>query len=67
MNNLDYCTTETRLEIEKVLNSSSTTFWLKEALQKCLTRDCVDAADDTELLCSLINKVYTDIVKGGKK
>ena len=41
-------------EVQAVLASPSTSFWLKDALQAALQRDPVDAANDAELLASLL-------------
>ncbi len=43
-------------EIREVLNSPVASSWLKEALGRALERDCVDAANDAEVLLDLLNK-----------
>lgn len=43
-------------EINEVVGSSSTTHWLRQALQSALTRDCVDAANDAEHLSDLLSR-----------
>lgn len=40
--------------IKEVLESQSTSYWLKNALNSALDRDCVDAAHDAELLADLL-------------
>ena len=35
---------------EQILNDPACSFWLKEALEKSLTRDPVDALNDSETL-----------------
>jgi hypothetical protein len=41
--------------IERVLSDPAASFWLKEALRSALTRDPVDAANDAEILFSLLD------------
>ena len=43
-------------EISAVVGSLSTTYWLRQALQSALTRDCVDAANDAEQLSDLLSR-----------
>ncbi|POA78598.1 hypothetical protein [Pseudomonas sp. DP16D-R1] len=51
-------------EIREVLNSPVASNWLKEALGKALERDCVDAANDAEVLMDLLNKRCEEAFKG---
>lgn len=51
-------------EIREVLNSPVASNWLKEALGKALERDCVDAANDAEVLIDLLNKRCEEAFKG---
>lgn len=39
---------------DQILNNPAASFWLKEALQKALTRDPVDALNDAETLTSVL-------------
>jgi hypothetical protein len=39
-----------------VLDSPATSFWLKNALRSAITRDCVDAANDAEILYALLRR-----------
>jgi hypothetical protein len=41
-------------EIRAVIASPGTSFWLRKALEEALTRDCVDAANDAELLSEIL-------------
>ena len=41
-------------EITAVLACPTTSFWLRQSLEQALTRDCVDAANDAELLSKLL-------------
>lgn len=41
-------------EIQKVLTSPGTSYWLRQALEQALDRDCVDAANDAEYLSDLL-------------
>lgn len=43
-------------DAQEILASPSASFWLKEALQAALQRDPVDAANDAELLASVLAK-----------
>lgn len=51
-------------EICEVLKSPVASSWLKEALGKALERDCVDAANDAEVLLDLLNKRCEEAFKG---
>lgn len=39
---------------DQILNDPASSFWLKEALQKALTRDPVDVLNDAEILTSVL-------------
>lgn len=39
---------------DQILNDPAASFWLKETLQKALTRDPVDALNDAETLASVL-------------
>ncbi|MBB4517396.1 hypothetical protein [Paraburkholderia fungorum] len=41
-------------QIQQVIDSPSTSFWLKAALRALLERDALDAARDAELLAELM-------------
>lgn len=41
-------------EIRAVIASPVTSFWLRKALEDALTRDCVDAANDAEVLSEIL-------------
>ena len=43
-------------EIQAVLSNPGTSDWLKCSLEKAIHRDCVDAANDAELLHDLLNR-----------
>ena len=42
--------------VEQLMESRSVSFWLKNALTAALDRDCVDAANDAELLAKVLAK-----------
>ena len=42
------------VHISHVLNSPTTSYWLKSALRSALNRDCVDAAHDAEVLAQVL-------------
>lgn len=41
-------------DADAILSSPDTSTWLKDALRAALERDPVDAANDAELLCSVL-------------
>lgn len=43
-------------DVDEILASPSVSFWLKDALRSALQRDPVDAANDAELLASILAK-----------
>ncbi len=45
---------EVKQEIQRVVDSPCTSFWLKEAFEVLLQRDCLDAARDAEVLAHLL-------------
>ena len=47
---------EISAEIEAILSSPATSGWLRDNLSKALERDCVDAANDAELLSNLLSR-----------
>jgi len=40
--------------IEEVLNDFAASYWLKDALRAAKTRDCLDAANDAEMLALIL-------------
>lgn len=48
--------------IQDVLNDPSASYWLKDALQSSLSRDPIDAANDTELLARLLSQRSQDVL-----
>ena len=65
---IDPATMETTGEVEKQINriidSPSTSFWLKDAFKELMQRDCLDAAGDAELLGSLLGRRAELILRG---
>ena len=65
---IDPATMETTGEVEKQINriidSPSTSFWLKDAFKELMQRDCLDAAGDAELLGSLLGRRADLILRG---
>jgi hypothetical protein len=49
--------------ISEVLASPTTSYWLKDALRTALNRDCVDAANDAEVL-AVILRTYANQTLG---
>lgn len=49
-----YHATAATPDMQEILTSPGTSFWLKEALQAALQRDPVDAANDAELLALVL-------------
>ena len=58
-------TAEVEEQIGRVVDSPSTSFWLKDAFEVLLQRDCLDAARDAELLASLLT-ARAKLILGGK-
>lgn len=42
--------------LQQVLASPTTSYWLKNALRSAVVRDCVDAANDAEILYALLKR-----------
>jgi hypothetical protein len=49
--------------IEAVLEDPAASFWLKAALRSALSRDPVDAANESELLARLLDRWCRDILE----
>jgi hypothetical protein len=49
-----YHATPAALDVREILASPSTSFWLKDALLSALQRDPIDAANDAEVLASVL-------------
>lgn len=41
-------------EIQSVISAPTTSGWLRRSLEQALSRDCVDAANDAEVLYELL-------------
>jgi len=65
---IDPATMQTTGEVEKQINriidSPSTSFWLSDAFRELMQRDCLDAANDAELLGSLLGRRAELILRG---
>lgn len=48
--------TDIELDIDRVRNDPSASFWLKRTLDAALTRDPVDAASDAEILADILKR-----------
>ena len=57
-------TGEVEKQINRIIDSPSTSFWLSEAFTALMQRDCLDAARDAELLGSLLGRRAELILKG---
>jgi hypothetical protein len=51
-------------EIEKILQDPAASDWLKASLRSALSRDPVDAANDSELLALLLKRRCRRILSG---
>lgn len=45
-----------RPTIQEVLSDPAASYWLKNALTSALSRDCIDAAADADLLSALLTE-----------
>lgn len=52
------------IDENELLNSASTSFWLKNAILATQQRDVVDALRDTEVLLAVLNARFSDINDG---
>ena len=58
-------TGEVEKQINRIIDSPSTSFWLSDAFRELMQRDCLDAARDAELLGSLLGR-RADLILRGK-
>jgi len=54
-------------EIDEVFADPATSFWLKAALHSALSRDPVDAANDSEILARLLDRRCREIFESASK
>lgn len=47
---------ESDKEILELIEQPTTSYWLKEALSKALGRDCLQAADEAQLMAQLLER-----------
>ena len=57
-------TSEVEKQINRIIDSPSTSFWLSDAFRELMQRDCLDAANDAELLGSLLGRRAELILRG---
>ena len=50
--------------IDEVLADPAASFWLKTALRSALSRDPVDAANDSEIMARLLDRRCREILDG---
>jgi hypothetical protein len=50
-------------DIGRVLEDSAASYWLKDALISALSRDPVDAANDAEVLCDLLQRWCLELLE----
>ncbi|KPX32994.1 MULTISPECIES: hypothetical protein [Pseudomonas syringae group] len=43
-------------DIEAIMESPDTSYWLKDTLTSALKRDCIDAAGDAEILFQILER-----------
>ena len=55
---------EVEREIQRLIDSPCTSFWLKDAFAALMQRDCLDAARDAELLAHLLGARAKLILEG---
>jgi hypothetical protein len=63
MNHVKQPNTDDLPAIEAVLQDPAASFWLKAALHSALSRDPVDAANESELLAQLLDRRCRDILE----
>lgn len=49
-------------KVQRILESNGASFWLKDALRSALSRDCVDAARDAEILAEILKERCDEIL-----
>ena len=54
-------------EIDEVLANPAASFWLKAALHLALSRDPVDAANDSEILARLLDRRCREVIESTSK
>ncbi|MPQ69366.1 hypothetical protein [Pseudomonas sp. MWU12-2323] len=54
-------------EIKAVLDNPGTSEWLKRSLAEALSRDCVDTANDSEVLHNLLTRRCDEQLQASKK
>jgi hypothetical protein len=59
--NLEYVSQELRERIEDFIDNPTVSFWLSEAIEENLNRDCVEALRDAEDLVAILRDVVTSI------
>lgn len=59
--------TTPKINIEEILNSPSTSYWLKNAIKQSLERDIVDALDDAESLTVILSQHFEKILEEAKQ
>ena len=57
-------TGEVEQQINRIIDSPSTSFWVSDAFRELMQRDCLDAARDAELLGSLLSRRAEMILRG---
>ena len=60
-------TTRDRVDIDEVLADPTASFWLKAALHSALSRDPVDAANDSEIVARLLDRRCREIIESASK
>lgn len=50
------------VEIQTLLVSPDTSLWLKQALESALLRDCVDVANDANVLLDLLDRRVAEML-----
>jgi len=62
MRNLNYVTSETRENVEKIMSDYAVSESVKDMIRDGLNRDCWDAAYDAALALNVLRKVMGDVL-----
>ena len=52
------------VRIHRILTDPTASHWLKRSLETAITRDCLDALNDAETLCSVLNQRFKEASSG---
>jgi hypothetical protein len=55
----------TTSEIKQILSDPCSSFWLKQSIERLLSRDIVDAAHDAQKLADIMQRRCTELLARG--